>query len=200
MKGVSLETLRGVDLDAALIDELATLRIGIFRDWPYLYDGTIDYERQYLAHLKGDRDAAIVIARDGAKVVGPATASPMLHQEPAFRGPLERLGEDPSGFFYFGESVLVPECRGRGIGHAFFDAREGAALAMGARATCFYAVVRQQDHPLRPSSARDLHPFWTKRGYRPLPDAVASYEWKDVDQVAPRQHRLQLWLRRLAPA
>ena len=39
----------------AHVDELAALRIRVFRDFPYLYDGDLDYERAYLA---GDLDPA----------------------------------------------------------------------------------------------------------------------------------------------
>ena len=45
---VTLRSLTGVDLDSAL-DDVAALRIAVFRDWPYLYDGDPDYERRYLA-------------------------------------------------------------------------------------------------------------------------------------------------------
>ena len=30
------------------IDNIARLRIEVFRDFPYLYDGTMEYERNYL--------------------------------------------------------------------------------------------------------------------------------------------------------
>ena len=30
-------------------DDLARLRIEVFRDFPYLYEGDLDYERQYLS-------------------------------------------------------------------------------------------------------------------------------------------------------
>ena len=44
---LALRPLRGPDLDAAL-DDLARLRIAVFRDWPYIYEGSLDYERAYL--------------------------------------------------------------------------------------------------------------------------------------------------------
>ena len=48
---VTLRGLTGTDLDTAL-DDLARLRITVFRDWPYLYDGDLDYERRYLAEFR----------------------------------------------------------------------------------------------------------------------------------------------------
>ena len=37
---VRIETLTGAALTEAL-DDVARLRIAVFRDWPYLYDGTL---------------------------------------------------------------------------------------------------------------------------------------------------------------
>ena len=31
-----------------LLDTLADLRIRVFHDYPYLYEGSLDYERRYL--------------------------------------------------------------------------------------------------------------------------------------------------------
>jgi hypothetical protein len=45
--GVTVRALTGPELEAAL-DGVASLRIAVFRDWPYLYDGSLDYEREYL--------------------------------------------------------------------------------------------------------------------------------------------------------
>ncbi len=33
---------------AACIDDLADLRISVFREYPYLYDGNLEYEKKYL--------------------------------------------------------------------------------------------------------------------------------------------------------
>ncbi len=43
---IDVRPLRGPELEAAL-DVVSVLLITVFRDWPYLYDGTRDYERQY---------------------------------------------------------------------------------------------------------------------------------------------------------
>ena len=45
---LSVEAVTGPALKDVLPD-LARLRIAVFRDWPYLYDGSEDYEREYLA-------------------------------------------------------------------------------------------------------------------------------------------------------
>lgn len=197
MNAITVETLTEHGACEAALEDLARLRIAVFRDWPYLYDGSLDYERRYLRHFLDSPDAVLVVARDGEAIVGVATASPMTDQGEAFRKPFEEQGHDVSRLFYFGESVLLPACRGRGIGHAFFDAREAAARASGAEAACFCGVVRPADHPLRPQDARDLGPFWRGRGYAPVAGVIAHYDWKDIDQPKETSHPMQFWHRTL---
>lgn len=195
--GVIVETLTDVGARAIALPDLSRLRMAVFREWPYLYDGTLDYEREYLAHFLDDPAAILVVARDGDVIVGAATASPMAGQEDSIRRPFEDADHDIAALSYFGESVLLPGYRGRGIGHAFFDHREAAARKAGATAATFCGVIRPADHPLRPEGARDLSPFWRSRGYVPLEGMIGHYDWKDIDQPDETRHPMQFWHRQL---
>ncbi|MBO9714945.1 GNAT family N-acetyltransferase [Sphingomonas sp.] len=177
--------------------DLGRLRIRVFRDWPYLYEGSEDYEQQYLRAFAAARDAVLVAAFDGETVVGAATASPMAAQDADVKQVFVDRRGDLSTIFYFGESVLLPEYRGRGIGHAFFDAREGQARACGATIATFCGVVRPEDHVLRPAGYRPLDAFWRKRGYAPMPGLVTSYRWRDIGEQQETDHPMQFWLRAL---
>ncbi len=197
MSKVTVETLADPAARVAAIGDLARLRIAVFREWPYLYDGTLAYEERYLAHFVQDPAATLVVARTGEAIVGVSTASPLAGQDEALRLPFEEAGHDVARLSYFGESVLLPGYRGQGIGHAFFDHREAAARAGGAQAACFCAVIRPADHPLRPESGRDLAPFWRARGYAPIEGMIAQYEWRDIDQPKETAHPMQFWHRML---
>ncbi len=196
--GVEVRTLRGAALEAAL-DDVARLRIEVFRSYPYLYDGDADYERRYLQRYRDSPGAILVGAFDGARLVGAATGTPMEDHADDFAAALAGLGLDAARIFYCAESVLLPEYRGRGIGHAFFDAREEHARALGRDMSVFCSVLRPEGHRLRPEGYRPLDAFWRKRGYAPLPGAIASFAWKDTDQPSETDHQLQLWMRRLGP-
>ena len=54
---IDVRALAGADLEAAL-DGVADLRITVFRDWPYLYDGSREYEREYKAQSVGRADGS----------------------------------------------------------------------------------------------------------------------------------------------
>lgn len=189
-------TLTGAEVEAHL-DALAGLRITVFRDWPYLYDGDLSYERRYMSSYRDNPDAILVAAFDGTRLVGAATGTPMEDHAEDFGAPFAETDFALGDVFYCAESVLLPEYRGQGAGHAFFDAREAHARALGRRYSAFCAVVRPEDHPLRPRDARALAPFWTARGYRELPGVTATFSWKDVDEDGESPKNLQFWLREL---
>ncbi|SHG99039.1 GNAT family N-acetyltransferase [Marivita hallyeonensis] len=189
-----VQALTGAALDAAL-EDVAALRIAVFREWPYLYDGDLDYERRYLETYRKSEAAILVGAFDGDRLVGAATGTPMADHADDFAAAFDGTGIALEDVFYCAESVLLPEYRGQGVGHRFFDLRETHARSLGASISAFCAVMRPEDHPMRPSDYRSLEPFWRKRGYRPLEGAVAQFRWKDVDQVAETMKPLQVWMR-----
>jgi GNAT superfamily N-acetyltransferase len=193
---IRLETLRGADLSEA-IDDIARLRITVFRDWPYLYDGDLDYERHYLQSYLISERAIVIGAYDGDWLVGAATAAPLADHASDFQQAFEGHQIDIQSTFYCGESVLLPRYRGRGTGRHFFDKREEHARSFGYKDICFCAVIRPDDHPLRPSEYRPLDGFWQKRGYARLPGVVAHFKWKDVDQSTETTKALQFWQRTL---
>lgn len=191
---VTVRPLTGGEIGAAL-DDLAALRIAVFAAFPYLYDGDPAYEAEYLTEYAAAPDAVLVAAFDGARIVGAATAAPMMHQKAAFRSPFEARGLDVARLFYFGESVLLPHYRGAGIGHAFFDQREAHARACGATAACFAAVVRDVNHPARPADYTPLDGFWTRRGYALVPGLVTDLAWKEHGETDESMKQMQYWLR-----
>ncbi len=192
--GVAIEPQTGHQI-AIAIPDLARLRITVFAEWPYLYDGDLAYEEDYLREFAEAQHAVLVLARDGEFVVGAATASPMMAQKPEFRAPFEERGLDCASLFYFGESVLLASYRGQGIGHAFFDHREAQARACGAKAACFAAVVRPDDHPDRPADYVPLDAFWRKRGYAPVEGFITELPWKDHREVEESPKPMRYWLR-----
>jgi GNAT superfamily N-acetyltransferase len=195
MTAIRIERFSGSALHDCL-DDVARLRIEVFREFPYLYDGSMDYEREYLQTYLRCPEAVVVVALDGDSVVGASTGIPMQHEEPQFRQPFLDHGYDPSRIFYCAESVLRREYRGQGIGGRFFDEREAHARALGGFDwCCFCAVERPADHPLRPPGYQPHDAFWQKRGYARHPELGATYHWKDIDQPEQTSKRLVFWLK-----
>lgn len=192
---IRVESLTG-DAVAGVLDDLARLRISVFRDWPYIYDGDAEYERNYLRAYTNP-GAVVVAAWDGDRMIGAATGAPMEQHAKDFAAAFNDRPEALTDIFYCAESVLLPEYRGHGLGHKFFEGREAQARALGRRWSAFCSVKRPDDHPLRPASYRPLDEFWRKRGYEPLPGVVANFSWKDIGDADETMKSLQFWMREL---
>ena len=194
---MEIRTVSGEELVAA-IPALARLRMTVFRDYPYLYDGSEAYEAEYLRAYSASGTAMAVLAREGEAIVGASTGIPLAHETAAFREPFARLGLDPARIFYCGESVLLPAYRGRGIYRAFFRGREDWARMLGGfTQICCGAVERPADHPLRPRDYVPLDAAWRHFGYAPEPGLTMQLAWKDIDRDAGTEHTMRFWFKAL---
>jgi GNAT superfamily N-acetyltransferase len=197
LSGLRVACLHGAAVTPHL-HAVAALRIAVFRDWPYLYAGSAAYEAQYLATYAGSPRSLFVLVFDGEAVVGASTAVPLADEVDAFRQPFAARGISADEVFYFGESVLLPQYRGRGLGHAFFDAREARARELGGfRLTAFCAVERDAADPRRPAAHRDNDAFWRTRGYARQQDMFCQLDWQETGASAAQTHDLRFWLRPL---
>ncbi|GIX34132.1 MAG: N-acetyltransferase [Lysobacterales bacterium] len=197
MSELSLQTLSGAAIRPYL-PEVARLRIAVFREWPYLYDGDLDYEARYLEVYARSGSAVLVLVRDGERVVGASTGIPLAEESEPFRKPFIKAGIPPETVFYCGESVLDPAYRGRGLYRQFFAHREAHARALGGFRWCaFAAVERDPDDPRRPTGYRTLDTAWEKAGYRKAPGLRMQLGWKELGQDGERLNTLVFWLRAL---
>ena len=191
---LTIQEFSGESLQTHL-DGLGALRITVFRDWPYLYDGSLEYERDYLkCYLRCER-SFVALVFDGHRIVGATTAMPMSEEGPEFQAPFVNAGYNLADICYFGESILLPEYRGRGLGKEFFARREAHANHLGARYTTFCAVNRRSDDPRKPADYRALDDLWTKQGYAKQPQLEAQFVWKEIGEEAESPKTLTFWLK-----
>lgn len=176
------------------ISDLARLRIEVFREFPYLYEGDMDYEETYLQKFFAAPHSVIVIAFDDEQVVGASTGMPLQYETENIQHPWQQRGYDLSTIFYYGESVLQKEYRGKRIGVRFFEEREKWARELGPfKRLTFCAVIRPETHPLRPAQYVPLHEFWNRRGFVKAEGMHCTMDWKDLDASGETSKSLQFW-------
>jgi len=194
---LQIKTLSGT-LAREYLSEIAHLRITVFRDYPYLYEGTLSYEEKYLETYFRCPEARLMLCFDGKKLVGASTAIPLQHEDPSFQKPLIERGIDVSTVMYFGESMLLPKYRGRGIGKRFFEERLKHSLEHpGIRKAIFCTVIRPSNHPMKPKDYRPLDSLWTSFGFAPVEGLTCELEWQQMDETKPSPKTLQFWVREL---
>ncbi|WP_020407331.1 GNAT family N-acetyltransferase [Hahella ganghwensis] len=194
MEQIEIDTVSGRDITPWL-EDIAKLRLQVFREFPYLYEGSLDYESDYLKKYASSDKSVFILAKVNRKVVGAATGLPLIDADEEFQAPFKEHGLNISQYFYFGESVLDKNFRGRGIGHMFFDAREAFAWHNCFRWTTFCAVERPENHPQRPPNYRPLNQFWEARGYQQRPELNTCYSWQDIGEPEETSKPMIFWIK-----
>lgn len=172
--------------------DLAELRIQVFREYPYLYEGTFDYERTYLSTYWNSPRSLAVLVKDAGRAVGATTSLPLRDEQSEFQAPFIAAGLNPDEYFYLGESVLLPQYRGQGLGRRFFDERERYARRLGYSKSCFAAVERTGEAP---PDYKPVDPLWKKRGYKRREELRTEFRWTDVGNAAETAKPMVFWVR-----
>ena len=192
---MQIEVIHGEAVTPYIAD-LARLRTTVFRAFPYLYEGSEDYEAAYLSTYAQSPESLFVLALDGGTIVGASTGVPMTDASDVFKAPFMQAGIDPARVFYFGESVLLAEYRGHGLGVRFFAEREAYARRLGRFDWCaFCAVERPEEHPLRPAGYAPLDAFWGRRGYVHRADLRTMLAWQDIGEAEETEKPMSFWLK-----
>ncbi len=180
-----------------LIPALAELRIKVFHDFPYLYEGDLEYEKNYLKVYTDSPRSVLVAAFLNDKIIGAATALPLSDEADYVKEPFLKAEMNLEEIYYFGESVLLKEYRGLGLGHEFFNGREAAVKKFGFKIATFCGVERPVDHPMRPKDFRPLDEFWMKRGYEKQTHLNSEFSWRDLGESHETKKKMTYWLKKI---
>lgn len=193
---IEIQVVSGQEL-LPYIDAVAQLRMAVFREYPYLYEGSLAYEQRYLQTYINTSDCIFVLVSEGKKVIGVSTALPLTAETMALKQPFLEQHYDLNQIFYFGESVLLPRYRNQGIGVRFFAEREAHAKQLHFKYAAFCTVQRAEEHPLRPPHYQPLDDFWHKRGYTRHPELKAWFSWREVNETEESLKPMVFWLKQL---
>lgn len=176
------------------INEMAALRLKVFWDFPYLYEGTLEYEKNYLETYFKAKNSFVFLVEDKGQIIGATTGIWAKEEEESLRKPFADYGLNPEEVFYFGESILLNEYRGLGIGKKFFQEREAFARTLPfIKTLSFCAVQRPDNHPLKPDGYQPLDNFWLSMGFKKAQGLTTEYAWKDRNDDAETKKMMQYW-------
>jgi GNAT superfamily N-acetyltransferase len=193
---ISEQLLTGAAISDA-VDDLATLRLEIFPEFPYLYQGRREDELAYLGSYAEAPDACVILARDGLAVIGAATGMPLVHEDVQMRDAFERTTFPLNEVYYVGELLFRPAYRNCGLGLKLLDQLESHIRSLGRyrRLTCA-TVERPDNHPLRPRDYTPITRFLVRTGFVRLSGVTTSFMWRETDGVK-RDHPMQFWSKEL---
>lgn len=196
MTNLKISRLKGNEI-LPYINDLAELRMSVFREYPYLYEGNIEYEIKYLSTYTQCKDSVMIVVSDLSKIIGASTAIPLKFETIEFQKPFLDLEMDVNDIFYFGESVLEKSHRGQGIYRYFFHEREQAAKSYGCKLAAFCAVERAENDKRRPPDYESLDNIWKHFGYEKHPEIATTFNWKEVGETEESPKPMTFWLKKL---
>lgn len=192
VKEITEQLLTGAAIADAL-DDLATLRLDIFPEYPYLYQGRREDELTYLGTYAEAPDACVILAYDGSAVIGAATGMPLIQEDAQLRDAFAGKALPLDEVYYVGELLFRPAYRNGGMGQKLLDRLESHIRSLGRYHTLTCATVeRPDDHPLRPRDYIPITRFLARTGFVRLSGVTTSFIWREIDGVK-RDHPMQFW-------
>lgn len=180
-------------------NDISRIRVTVFREWPYIYEGSVDYERQYLQNYFDNERSLCILCFHENQVIGISTLMPLEGEHEDLKKPLREAGYDITKIFYYSESCLLKAFRGRGTYAEFFKRREEHVkyFSTDYESVCFCSVVRPDQHPLKPQDYRPLYESWRKYGFEKVENLQMSFLWQDLDQTTETRKFLDVWMKSL---
>ena len=195
--GVTVEIYVGKD-SADYIEAVSRLRIQIFKEYPYLYEGELDYERRYMQGYTSDDKAMIAIARVDGILAGVSTGIPLVSDSEIVSDAKKVFSQeniDIGDFYYYGEVIVLPEFRGQGITTKLYSSQNDLIKTWGFKHVCILTVLIYEHHPLKPLTYRSPDGMWQHLGFFRNKLSV-DYHWPTIQpdsSVKDVSNTLEFW-------
>ena len=198
--GYSIVLLSG-DSIQPILSFIEQMRLSYFREYPYLYEGTLQEERVYSAWFSKLKDSMVAVVYYNNKPVGFLTGTSFVDFSEHYTGSLtlfRNAGLDPEQYYYFGEVIIQKEHRGNSLSRKLFELLEQYVRDLGYTKTCL-VTESHKTHPCKPTDYRELDGLWIRLGYIKT-SAGITFKWNtlQVNGTKERQeHVLMYWIKDL---
>lgn len=185
-----------------LLPFVAALRIKIFREYPYLYEGDFIEEMEDLRNCSQKSHNAVAIACHNNIPIGFLYGIPLTEFASHFENPVVDLFKEkklaPETCYYFADIIILPEHRGNHLSKKLFDTLETYAQEQGYCSASFI-TESHEFHPLKPVDYKSLDPLWNSLNYKKT-GLVSHGSWqthKADGTIVKELHVADIWFKNL---
>lgn len=196
----TFKLIQGPDLKNE-IEHLAHQRLILFKEYPYLYHGTLEQEIEYCSWFCDLSTTALAIAYCDDKPVGLVSGTSFVDFSTHFIGSYDLFKSAslaPETFFYVAEVLIHPMHRDKQVATQLFALIETYAHEAGYTNMCLVEESHAQ-HPLKPLDYKSLDPFFTKLGYSKT-NLQITYSWSTIQidgSLQDEEHSMNYWIKNL---
>jgi GNAT superfamily N-acetyltransferase len=194
---MTIQVLRGQEL-LSNIPEFAKLRLTIFREYPYLYEGDPALEKSYLSLFASSSDAFFIVAKIKNQVVGAISGLPLDVAQKEIRDVFHQSAIETGEYYALCEIIVLKEHRNKKIGSVLYKEFENQLLKMKRyKKVVLWQIVRAQGDLKRPNDYFSLDNFWCKKGFIKHPEFICYIHWKEISDKEESSHRFEFWIKEL---
>lgn len=200
--GIRIETYRGQEINSH-IKEITDVALVVYRDYPYLYEGTVEEYLPILA-LNGKSSCGLgCLVYDNDKVIGAALGMPADEIRSHYLEPLLKVSsrEKLKASFYFAEMLLLKEYRNSDLGQQIYNAMEKLVKAEGIFNRIYFCnIVEADQHPLKPKDYLPFDEFWQmeKLGFEKCESLTFNAYWQNINETEDSPHQQVYWTKSIA--
>ncbi|MFA8450044.1 MAG: GNAT family N-acetyltransferase [Bacteroidales bacterium] len=179
-----------------VIPFLSKLRIKIFKEYPYLYDGDLEYEKEYLNTYANSKNAFVISLSLNNRIIGACTAIPLLEEVDEFKTPLTKENYKIEELFYIGEIILEKEFRNCGKGK---ELMQTAITYIKNNYPKYKKIIictvnrDNNSYPI-PNEYKDLKYLWEKFNFKKLERPIAYFSWKEINETEESLKPMNFWI------
>jgi len=196
MEEIKYQLIKGKEI-LPFLEEISKLRRKIFREWPYLYEGTDESDKEFV-EVYANCDAIAVFVINNGKLVGHSIGVPLVAMPEEFTDRFSSHSIPKEKIFYWAEIILLEEYRNKKIGEKIYYQMEEAikkankyALISGCE------IYREENDERRPKSYRSNDHFLEKIGFVRNPDMIAFFTYKEIGESEATPKEMHFWEKQL---
>lgn len=183
-----------------IIHTLGLWRIKYFREFPYLYEGNIDYEQAYLNNYIKGKDSVILCIEVEKEPIAIASGTSLMSEMDITTRSMQELSNliPVESTAYLGEIIISEAYRGKGLSKTIISQLENHFKNLNYTHTCFLTVVRN-NHPLEPKNYIKPSVFWIANGYTKT-FVSSSFHWPCIQEngkIIECENEMIYWVKSL---
>ena len=189
----AIEIFRGNDF-APYLKRLSQMRMTHYRGYPYLYEGSDDYEHEYIADFPNNQHSIMVGAFESGELEGFVLGTPLEGDSPILASISDKVHRRATTY-YIADIILNSGLRAQRISETLMNTIEREIISLGYKQICFLTVFRPENHPTRPPGYVESRALWERFGYVKQP-AKLTYDWASLNaagNLTMQTHEMNLW-------
>lgn len=194
----TMHVLKGKEL-LSNIPELTKLRLTIYREYPYLYEGDPLFEESYVSLFANSSDALLIVAKVGNRIVGALSGLPLDSAQKEIQDVFLASKMKLKECYALCDVVVLKEYRNRRVATILYEEFANQLRKMKRyKKVVLWQIVRAQDDPKRPNDYFSPDNFFGKQGFKKHPEYTCVLRWKEISEKEERAHRFEFWLKDLS--